>query len=174
MPMLTSVWDTVHGLVDRLKSLVAENGTITAEKLANELGNGLTRNAVIGKMRRMGLKTAKAKAALSAEKVIREHRKHGGKRLHISNTNSHPIAEFDVVEVAPVQADLDIPKEQRKTIMQLEAWHCRFPVGDTHDHDFFFCGAQKLDDLPYCKHHAMRCYVQDARRSPQYKWRNQA
>ena len=39
--MYTSVWDTVHGLVDRLKSLVAENGTITAEKLANELGCSL-------------------------------------------------------------------------------------------------------------------------------------
>jgi GcrA cell cycle regulator len=56
-------------------------------------------------------------------------------------------------------SDADIPLAQRRTLLTLENQHCRWPVGEVGEPDFFFCGhpsADVLDGRPYCAWHAMR------------------
>ncbi len=162
MPIFNSVWDTVPELVGKLKDLLTQK--LSMGQIADKLGNGLSRNAVIGKTRRMGLKMPKAKTAVSAQKVQQARKK---TRIHIAST--HVVSTYkEVTEMPAAPADLDIPKQQRRTLMQLESWHCRYPIGEPEDAQFFFCGAQKIDGSSYCKHHTEICYTPAHRRAPQF------
>ncbi len=162
MPIFNSVWDTVPELVGKLKDLLTQK--LSMGQIADKLGNGLTRNAIIGKTRRMGLARPKAKTKVSPQKVNRVRAK---TRIHIAST--HVVSTYEEVTEKPAApADLDIPKDQRKTIMQLESWHCRYPIGEPEDAEFFFCGAPKIEGSSYCQHHYNKCYIPAHRRAPQF------
>jgi GcrA cell cycle regulator len=49
---------------------------------------------------------------------------------------------------------LEIPVEQRKTLLQLSEATCRWPVGDPGSADFFFCGGPSTESTPYCSYHS--------------------
>lgn len=40
-----------------------------------------------------------------------------------------------------------------KTLVDLEACDCRWPIGDPRQPGFHFCGAQQVLGRPYCKDH---------------------
>jgi len=42
---------------------------------------------------------------------------------------------------------------QKKTVANLAATDCRWPIGDPREPDFRFCGAPQLPGRPYCDHH---------------------
>lgn len=42
---------------------------------------------------------------------------------------------------------------KNKTMADLEANDCRWPIGDPRHPDFHFCGAQKVLGRPYCIAH---------------------
>jgi GcrA cell cycle regulator len=56
-------------------------------------------------------------------------------------------------------ADLAIPQEQRCTLMQLNRYTCRWPIGEPKEADFFFCGAEPAPGSSYCRTHTMRAYA---------------
>lgn len=45
------------------------------------------------------------------------------------------------------------PLEQRKTLIDLEPHHCRWPFGDPRESSFYFCGANKAAGFSYCAGH---------------------
>ena len=45
-----------------------------------------------------------------------------------------------------------------KSIIDLQANACRWPVGDLHHADFHFCGAHQAVGRPYCKDHCAMSY----------------
>lgn len=59
--------------------------------------------------------------------------------------------------VTPV-IDLQIPLEQRRSLLGLAKDQCRWPVGDPGDENFFFCGGQKQDGSSYCSAHHARAF----------------
>ena len=63
-------------------------------------------------------------------------------------------------------AELVIPKAERKSILQLTEFTCKWPVGDPTQEDFYFCGRRSETGMPYCDHHARVAYqpAQDRRR----------
>ena len=56
--------------------------------------------------------------------------------------------------------DQDIPKHQRRSLLDLDRNACRWPVGDPARSGFFFCGAQQLAGKPYCARHWARASAQ--------------
>ena len=40
-----------------------------------------------------------------------------------------------------------------KTVANLEAKDCRWPIGDPRQEDFHFCGAHRMPGRPYCELH---------------------
>lgn len=46
-----------------------------------------------------------------------------------------------------------------KTMANIEANDCRWPLGDPRNADFHFCGAQKVLGRPYCQEHYMQSFV---------------
>ena len=53
---------------------------------------------------------------------------------------------------------VEIPVEQRKTLLQLSERTCHWPVGDPSGPDFFFCGGDSAEDQPYCSFHCRVAY----------------
>jgi len=144
--------------VEILKKRWAEG--LSASQIAAELG-GITRNAVIGKVHRLGL-SGRAKSPSSAAPRPRKPRAHS-QLLRMSrpsvrgNTALAHAYEIDA-EPEPELIDNIIPLGQRRTLLELTEETCRWPIGDPGSADFFFCGGQTLTSLPYCAYHSRVAY----------------
>jgi GcrA cell cycle regulator len=148
--------------VETLKKLWADG--LSASQIAAELG-GITRNAVIGKVHRLGL-SGRAKSPSSAAPRPRKARAHSH-MLRVSRPairgNSALAYDYDV-EPEPELLDNIIPIGQRRTILELTEETCRWPIGDPGSTDFFFCGGQTMTSLPYCSYHSRVAYQPADRR----------
>jgi GcrA cell cycle regulator len=139
--------------VELLKKLWSEG--LSASQIAAELG-GITRNAVIGKVHRLGL-SGRAKSPSSAAPRPRKPRSSGMIRVSRPAIRGNTALAYEY-EVEPEPELLEIPMEQRKTLLQLNEHTCRWPVGDPGAADFFFCGGETANELPYCSYHSRVAY----------------
>ncbi|MCC6889492.1 MAG: GcrA family cell cycle regulator [Hyphomicrobiales bacterium] len=144
--------------VEMLKKLWSDG--LSASQIAAELG-GITRNAVIGKVHRLGL-SGRAKSPASTAPRPRKPRSH----VHMlrvprpsvrGNTALLHVLDDDVLD-EPELLDNVIPIGQRRTILELTEQTCRWPIGDPGNPDFFFCGGPSLSGLPYCAYHSRVAY----------------
>jgi GcrA cell cycle regulator len=144
--------------VELLKKLWSDG--LSASQIAAELG-GITRNAVIGKVHRLGL-SGRAKSAsngVSRQRKARAptHMLRIGRNAIRGNTALAHAYDVEV-EAQPELVDNIIPIGQRRTILELTEATCRWPVGDPGAGDFFFCGGNTVGSLPYCAYHARVAY----------------
>ena len=140
--------------VELLKKLWSDG--LSASQIAAELG-GITRNAVIGKVHRLGL-SGRAKSPSSAAPRPRKARS-SGQMLRVSRPaiRGNTALAYDY-DLEPEPELLEIPVEQRKTLLQLNEHTCRWPVGDPGGSDFYFCGGETATELPYCGYHCRVAY----------------
>lgn len=150
--------------VDRLKQLWAQD--LSGSAIALRLGDGLTRSAVLGQARKLGLERrvvprprTRTEKAVGGNTVLRVRAKSAKGQLsgivHRANRarrddDAEPIA---LPRELPAEA---VPMAQRKQLVELEQHHCRYPFG-TPGVDLFFCGADALSGKPYCPSHFALC-----------------
>jgi len=152
--------------VELLKKLWADG--LSASQIAAELG-GITRNAVIGKVHRLGL-SGRAKSPASAAPRPRKTRAPAHMlrvtRPQVRGKTALAQAFEYEPEPEPELTDNIIPMGQRRTILELTEDTCRWPIGDPGASDFFFCGGNTISGLPYCAFHSRVAYqpVADRRR----------
>jgi GcrA cell cycle regulator len=143
--------------VELLKKLWSDG--LSASQIAAELG-GITRNAVIGKVHRLGL-SGRAKSPSSTAPRQRKARAHPHmmRVARPSMRGNTALAQaFDYeVEAEPELVDNVIPIGQRRNILELTEETCRWPIGDPGSVDFFFCGGQTVSG-PYCGFHSRIAY----------------
>lgn len=151
--------------VEILKKLWAEG--LSASQIANRLG-GVTRNAVIGKVHRLGLSgrttTSRVKAPRQRRRAAPRAAGGGGAVAFRTHGNvalkayyeADPEAEMQVAP-APVE-ELVIPIAERASILTLKESMCRWPIGDPGDEDFHFCGRHSDHGTPYCEFHSRVAY----------------
>jgi len=122
--------------VEVLKKLWGEGKT--AAEIAKELGDGVTRNAVIGKAHRLKLSSRISPIQQNAKKI---------------KANSEPsMAPRRPVKKVPIYLGKQLKMEDLRDKM------CRWPNGDPQGDDFSFCGCTSLEGLPYCENHAAIAY----------------
>ena len=161
-----------HNRVEQLKKLW-EAG-LSASQIAAELGN-VSRNAVIGKVHRLGL-SGRGKSLSSAAPLRRKaHPAQHVMRVTrpIARGNTALAQAFEVeVEPDPVTSDNVVPMSQRLSLLELNEATCHWPIGDPSSPDFFFCGGKVLTGLPYCAQHARVAYQPPAnlRRQIETSW----
>jgi GcrA cell cycle regulator len=140
--------------VELLKKLWADG--LSASQIAAELG-GISRNAVIGKVHRLGL-SGRAKSPSSAAPRPRKARSSGHMlRVARPTMRGNTALAFEY-EPEPEPELAEIPVEQRKSLLQLSEKTCHWPVGDPGSQDFYFCGGETATDLPYCSYHSRIAY----------------
>ncbi|MDE2364611.1 MAG: GcrA cell cycle regulator [Hyphomicrobiales bacterium] len=160
--------------VEMLRKLWSEG--LSASQIASELSNGITRNAVIGKVHRLGL-SGRAKAPSQATprpRPTKTIRSPSAPRSHapIVRGNLAFALAPRILEAAPqpkaMLEEVVIPMSERVTIMELRESMCRWPMGDPSTPEFRYCGADApIGEGPYCKYHARVAYqpAQDRRRA---------
>jgi len=173
--------------VEQLKKLWAEGRS--ASQIAAEIG-GVSRNAVIGKVHRLGL-SGRAKAPGASPARPRERAAAPPKPAPApqqapvqtaaaaaqarspqhTTFGATALAQPRLVEPAPEPAvrpvpvaDVVVAIAERVTIMDLREGMCRWPIGDPTSPDFRFCGASAYTGAPYCEHHAQLAYQPSADR----------
>jgi GcrA cell cycle regulator len=157
--------------VEQLKKMWLEG--MSASQIANELALGVTRNAVIGKVHRLGL-SGRVKSPAPAPARPRPKTRPEDEAVKPAAPVSHGNLAL-AVEASPAPApaprpvaqDVVIPISERVSIMDLRESMCRWPLGDPTSPDFRFCGARMQAGLgPYCAQHARIAYqpTQDRRR----------
>jgi len=151
--------------VDQLKKLWADG--LSASQIAAELG-GITRNAVIGKVHRLGL-SGRTKAPSSSTPRPRKPRATHMLRVQRpairGNTALAQAFSYDYeTESDPTPVENVIPIGQRRTLLELNEQTCRWPIGDPASQDFYFCGGNAMASLPYCAYHSRIAYQPPAAR----------
>lgn len=143
-----------------LKKLWAEGHS--ASQIAKQLG-GVTRNAVIGKVHRLGL-SGRATPSRPVKRPPRLARPKprimpdGTVKTPTPAEPARPAAKAPAA--APVEREVMAPLPPLKladgdaaTILTLRDSMCKWPIGDPADPKFAFCG-RKADCGPYCDEHA--------------------
>jgi GcrA cell cycle regulator len=144
--------------VELLKKLWADG--LSASQIAGRLG-GVTRNAVIGKVHRLGLS---GRATTSRMKSHRPRsRSQSVRRLmkpRFANVGNPAFRNLlaEAEPYTPPAEELVIPLNERKSIQTLTEVCCRWPIGDPQIADFHFCGRKKVAGLPYRDFHARRAF----------------
>jgi GcrA cell cycle regulator len=108
---------------------------------------GVTRNAVLGKLHRLGrLRRGRPVAPAKVRKAKSPPRPKAPRRTCPATTTNRPPPlgmPTWAGEVVAVEA--------------LRSWHCRWPIGDPHDFGFAFCG-RRVSARPYCEDHRAVAY----------------
>jgi GcrA cell cycle regulator len=137
----------------------------SASRISAELGEGITRNAVIGKVYRLGL-SGRAKTvsgSVTAPPHQKVPRRQGHRHVNgpqIAGNTALALRPFVIETPAPQTArDVVVPISEPVTILELRESMCRWPIGDPAQPEFRFCGAKKLPGQgPYCACHSTIAY----------------
>ena len=136
--MTTSAW--TEDRIDRLRTLWLEGHS--AARIARELGAGLTRSAVLGKVHRMGLSAGRPRPR-GASAVVRSPPRD-------RRPPSPPVSEA-LAGPAPV------PDQGRTTLLSVRRCECRWPYGDPRAEGFSLCG-RPVARGAFCGPHAAVAY----------------
>ena len=138
--------------VEMLKRLWLEGHS--ASQIAKQLG-GVTRNAVIGKVHRLGLsgRATPSQPARPAFKAPRPARP-APSSPHIQRR----AVEHHVPAAPPVRAVPYVEAPGTATVLTLGAHMCKWPIGDPATDEFTFCGRRASEEGPYCVEHARLAY----------------
>ena len=146
---------------------------LTASQIAGEIG-GITRNAVIGKLHRLGLSHT-GRSSTNARAVVRKR----ARRTSLEVRAKSPTVRDKIKQAGGVEAWIemhmkgdhkskplpsmpdDVPPEQRKRLADLENHECHWPIGDPKHADFGYCGCKKVIRTSYCATHVARAYNLD-------------
>jgi GcrA cell cycle regulator len=163
-------------LVDQVVALFKDGRS--ANQIIRQLGNGLTRSAVIGKLHRMGLTRARVPMTLKqpdksamqgpslaptpsimARSSIDPERRSVTGRIADSGTvmrmrkraadRERGVAAAPSSLVSAAPAD----RSDRISITELNHRTCRWPLGDPGAVDFGYCGRTSIEGRPYCPEH---------------------
>ena len=143
--------------VEQLRSFVATG--MTCSQIAAEIG--VTRNAVIGKIHRLGLgpgRPAAAPARACPPRVRRPHLSSQRRLLRVIYAEAPRADGGASPEAVPIDS------AQRCSLLELAQDKCRWPVGDPGAADFAFCGNEAAVGFSYCAGHARMAYRPSARR----------
>lgn len=149
--------------VETLKKLWQDGHS--ASQIAKQLG-GVTRNAVIGKVHRLGL-SGRAAPSTPARPLYKPAPRpartvspspHGAG--HSAPSHTLPVRREPVVARPAVSQPL-VPYVEAPgtaTVLTLGAKMCKWPIGDPASDSFSFCGRRADDGTPYCVEHARVAY----------------
>ena len=127
--------------VDKLKALWKKG--LSASQIAEELGENITRNAVIGKAHRLGLSSRPSPV----------------KKQAATKRKAAPVKKAAAPTPAPPPEEPNPEDQPEKiTILDLTDRICKWPLGHPGEDDFQFCGRASVQGQPYCAFHGAMAY----------------
>lgn len=163
---------------DALRTLIADPRGLSAREIAKELGGGASRNGIIGKIRRLGLKLPGARGSeisneakqkrserLKVEYRTREHKPRVvrrstpdeiARRREAAIEHRLRLMAVEIVDLTPEQSSSAV------NFFDLTKKSCRWPIsGDARElSDMKFCGVTAAEGCSYCGSHKRMAYRQ--------------
>src|SRR5512143_2508742 len=143
--------------IDALRKMWLEG--MSASQVARQLG-GVSRNAVIGKVHRLGLAGREAPSrprSLGGRPPGRTTQPRPPQAVPVREpaVRAAPVTPVSMpalpmVQPPPVRLDV----RPSATILTLGEHACRWPIGDPDEAGFGFCGARRTGHASYCEAHA--------------------
>ena len=141
--------------VATLRKLWAEG--LSASQIAKQLGQ-VSRNAVIGKVHRLGL-CGRATPSRPAKRQVRAARQRA-----FPSPPRAVLAPAPRPPSPPPLAPLVLEDGKAATVLSLTDSMCRFPIGDPDAADFAFCGRGRDGVGSYCAEHHRLAYQVTAKK----------
>ncbi len=137
---------------------------LTCSQIAHEIG--VTRNAVIGKLNRMGLSQPRNPALAQARRDARSARPRSRTRWSPFSVADQRKLLRDAFPQAQANVEaVPIHNGRGCTFLELTQNQCRWPINDPGAANFCYCGNDAFSGLPYCAGHARLAYRGSGRRS---------
>lgn len=167
---MTNCW--TEDRVATLKRLWTEG--LSASQIAKQLGS-VTRNAVIGKVHRLGLAgraapsrpikripvpVARVRVQSPISDMVPEAVVPAVKAAKLETVRTEPSVKDAIVEPASIPVKAAAPKSRPVRegeiigVLELGPNMCKWPIGDPGDADFGFCGSHCTSGAVYCEEHA--------------------
>jgi len=131
---------------EKLKQLWKKGHSGT--QIANMLGEGATRNSVLGKAFRLKLQTR-----TTTKKTTIKANKENNSSTEVKTQKLGRKAKFRALLL-----DKNFEQENPKKLEELTNETCRWPIGHPYEEKFYFCGRQPLEKFPYCKLHVLYAF----------------
>jgi GcrA cell cycle regulator len=128
---------------------------LSCSQIAREIGT--TRNAVIGKMHRLGL--SRPKDAFADRLAARDAARPKAVRRKPWRLSIHAQREM-LIASYPGRASEEpaVESAHKCSLLELRQAQCRWPISEPGAQDFAFCGNRSVDGLSYCVGHARIAY----------------
>jgi GcrA cell cycle regulator len=131
---------------------------LSCSQIAGEIGT--TRNAVIGKMHRLGLSRPKN---LFADRIKPRVAQDGWRRKVLrpkvrSLSISSQHAALRAAYPGPAGHASAVESPHKCSLLELRQAQCRWPISEPGSADFAFCGNPSAGGLSYCVGHARLAY----------------
>jgi len=143
--------------IEQLRNFAASG--LSSSQIAAEIG--VTRNAVIGKLHRLGLapgRTAGGQARTCPPRARRPRHSPRRALLRLMFAQTPSIAGGAATQVGHVES------ARLCSLIELPPRTCRWPVDNADASGATFCGNESLDGHSYCVGHARMAYRFPARR----------
>jgi GcrA cell cycle regulator len=114
---------------------------------------GVSRNAVIGKLSRLGLTRGKT---IGEPRAKRQPKERGATARSVPRLQYQMLQAVYEDDLAP--ADAPVVSEHRCSLFELSKERCRWPISTPGAEDFCFCGNPPLNGQPYCMGHTRLAY----------------
>lgn len=150
----------------------------SAREIAKALG-GMSRSAVLGKVRRLGLAQSprhgaarRRTTAAEADRYARERVPQGrsasrvGERPPREQRSLSARAGGGRPHAVDLPVDADIPLSRRRSLLELDRHTCRWPICGPGSPQVLFCGAEPRKGKPYCATHCARAYLPAKQTAP--------
>jgi GcrA cell cycle regulator len=129
--------------VEQLKQLWTEG--LSASQIARQLG-GVTRNAVIGKVHRLGLAGRATPARAERPRLPTVRR--------LARPRPMQVVQAPIIEADPVVDE----NGNKTTVLTVSDRMCKWPIGDPSTNEFHFCGHPPKAGSPYCEAHSVKAF----------------
>ncbi len=142
LPGQNATW--THGQIESLKSLYASG--MSSSRIAAEMGCGLSRNSIIGKVHRLGLTRIEGYENRPKMQPRKRHQPYKPRPKKLPALSSSYPAFYAPVELRCVEV-----YPRLISLRDLQSNDCRFPYGEG---PYLFCGHPKFEGHSYCGPHA--------------------
>ena len=120
----------------------------TASQIAEMLGGGTTRNAVIGKAHRL-----KLAARATSKRSVSPKKQSAASGLNKQEGHISRKSRFQSLLL-----DKNFEAENPKKLEELSDKNCRWPIGHPDEENFYFCGRISIEGFSYCKLHVLYAF----------------
>lgn len=131
------------------------NDGASGSEIAREIGQGVTRNAVVAKVHRLKLAKRVTPAAAPKPRPLKRHGNAGQPQAAaiVHNLTMRKLPTLPL----PMEDGVDVT--HLLGLQQLTEHTCKWPHGDPLTPDFGFCGNPAQPGSPYCPTHHRRAYI---------------